>query len=378
VNFATKICDAIRALDNTAEAYGSKVVHTSEGGALLRRLMAKRASGEEVVFAALGDSWTNTLHRLVGPLTDWLDDEIGVSAPGYCSACNMVSVAQGATRSRTGEWFDVRYTGNPEAGGHGTRGGFGPEGAHAVTFEAGATMSFDTYPVAGQMSKWRIQYLVQPGGGSFSYQIGAGQSFQVDTDGAETYGVTEIIGSGAMVLTCDVTGVAGVTIAGVEILMPQAGKAVVNKIGNGGADARRFVDIPEDFFVAAMQSIAPDVVVICLGVNDKSYNTGLSAFRDNIAEMIRRVRLAAPNCDILLVGPGDSYQLGRAHEIPEYNATLAELAVSDGHTFVDLMDGLGTYTQANANNLYSDPYHVNVPGGFVNLKILSRPIAVAL
>jgi lysophospholipase L1-like esterase len=237
----------------------------------------------------------------------------------------------------------------------------GPDNSHASTTDTSATLTFTSATTVGQ---WYIHYLQQPGGGSFTYAVGGGSATTVNTDGALAYQVVNVSGPGALVLAVTVANTAGVLIAGAEARNTTTGQVIMHKLGSGGAQASHFAGMGTGYLETAYQSLAPDVVVICLGTNDHAASVGLSTFRTNIATIVDRVRANVPLADILLLGPGPN-NTSAAYPITDYITQLYDLAVELDCGFVDLMSGFGTYTEANARGLFEDAVHPNTAGGLV-------------
>ena len=317
----------------------------------LRQYAKRITAGEAITVAFLGDSWTNTAYRLFTPMRNYFSASLGISAPGYTSANTALSAPTNITRARTGTWTDVRSATTA----------VGPDNSHASTTDTSATLTFTSATTVGQ---WYIHYLRQPGGGSFTYAVGGGSATTVNTDGALAYQVVNVSGPGALVLAVTVANTAGVLIAGAEARNTTTGQVIMHKLGSGGAQASHFAGMGTGYLETAYQSLAPDVVVICLGTNDHAASVGLSTFRTNIATIVDRVRANVPLADILLLGPGPN-NTSAAYPITDYITQLYDLAVELDCGFVDLMSGFGTYTEANARGLFEDAVHPNTAGGLV-------------
>jgi lysophospholipase L1-like esterase len=322
----------------------------------LRSYRAQRAKisggAGELIVAVIGDSWVNTAFRIYGPLRDYLDSQMGVSAPGYVSANIDIDTAAGATRIRSGAWTDVRVE----------PGVFGPDTTHATTTDPAATLSYS----AAAVSRYVIHYVTTPDGGTFSYALGAGTPVDVDTDAAAGHQTIEVTGAADEQLNLAIlsAGGSGVTITGVDIRNDTPGQAVVHKLGNGGATALRFESVPAGNLTAAYSALAPHLAIILLGTNDNSQNVTLEAFKTRIKNVADRIIAGSPRCDILLVGPGPN-DLVRTFEIDDYNDQLFALARENGWAFIDLKRFFGEFVDADARGLYGDGVHPNADGGRV-------------
>ena len=325
----------------------------------LTNLAARVAKGEALSIGLFGDSWTQTAFRIHTPLSEYINTAIGVSAQGYTSLNSSLPPVAGVTRSRTGTWIDVRYPTEHVAY---PGGGYGPEGAHAITLDPTATVSFTR--TDGAVSRYRIHYVRQTNGGSFRYSTG-GAPVTIDTSGATTYGTVDVVSSAALLIEIVSAGADGVLLCGVEVLNETAGEAVLHKLGNGGADTGRYVTIPQAYFQAAVSAMALDVAILSLGTNDHSYSTPPSTFAAEMGQIAARVRAARPLCDIFIVGAGPNGATGLPYTIKLLNDALYDLCAENKYTFLDLEPFFGTYADANSRGLYSDIYHPNTEGGLV-------------
>lgn len=320
-------------------------------------------NGQGLTIAVIGDSWVNTEHRIYGPIREFITSEMGVKSPGYVCANTDVSNVSGATRSRSGTWTDDRTTGR------------GPEAAEANTTYETATLAIGN-SLETTTQKYVIHYLEQPDGGVFSHAIGGASATSVETSGAsEVYRTVEVVGSDTLNIAIVSAGSAGVTLFGVEIVVSDDSKATVHKLGNGGATAARYNNIPQAFWEAAMTSLAPDVAIILLGINDHAGNVGLTDFKNRIEEMVTRLRNTNQYMDVFLVGPGPS-DLERNNEVLDYNDQMYAIARDNELTFVDLHKYFGLYAEVTARGLYSDGVHPNEAGGLVIGQALRKVLRI--
>jgi lysophospholipase L1-like esterase len=317
----------------------------------LRQYSKRLTSGEAITIAMLGDSWTNTAYRLHTPLRTRFSAALGISAPGYISANTGLAVVTNGTRTRTGTWTNVNSATTA----------VGPDNAHASTTDAAAQLAFGATTT---IAKHFLHYLRQPNGGTFRYSVGGGATINVDTNGSLAYQVLEINGPGTLNISIVSAGSAGVLICGDDIRNATAGQVVLHKLGSGGARASHYAGMGAGYLEAAYQSIAPDVVAICLGTNDHAGSVGLAAFRSDIATIVNRVRANVPLADILLLGPGPNGNTG-AFLITDYITQMYSLAAELDCAFVDLLSGFGSYSEALARGLYEDASHPNQPGGLI-------------
>jgi lysophospholipase L1-like esterase len=312
----------------------------------LRQYAAKVTSGGDITIAFLGDSLTNTAFRIVTPMRNYFAAEFGISAPGYISANTDISIFTNGTRSRAGTWTNVRSSTTA----------VGPDNSHTS-----ATLSFGATTTVG---KFFLHYLRQPNGGTFRYSVSGGPTTDVVTDGTLGYQVLEINGPGTLNITIVSAGSAGVLICGCDVRNTTAGQVVLHKLGSGGATAAHFAGMGSSYLEAAYQSIAPDIVAICLGTNDQAADVSLSGFRRDVSTIVERIRDTVPLTDVLLLAPGPN-NTSASYPIADYATQLYDLAIELDCAFVDLGSGFGTYSEANARGMFSDAVHPTTAGGLV-------------
>jgi len=315
-------------------------------------MAAKIMNGEAVTIGLFGDSWTNVTNRYIDELESRIAATWGVSGPGYVSANSELNARTGLGRSRSGTWTDERVTG-----------GLGPDGAHASTTDDDASYTFTpTVPI----TLWRVHYAKQSGGGSFTCTVGAGSPENVATDGVEESDYVELVGNGTDALQIDITSAdSGVILLGVEGLNTTAGEFVLHKLGNGGADAKRFADIDEDHFIPTIAAMELDVAFILLGINDASYSINQAAYRTYLETVADRIITACPGCDIGLIGPGPLALV--KFNSSSYNDEMFKLASDRRWAFLDLFPLYGPdYALAQTRGMYMDAYHPSALGGSLN------------
>lgn len=314
-------------------------------------------ASDELVIAFIGDSWTNSGHRIVEPIRAWLDVEYGISAFGYisvhASSGNPGTIAY-VVKTRTGTWSDSSYSGTLYA----------PDGATSATTDLTATFSLTP---STTVTKYIIHYLQKPDGGTLTYKLGSGGTpVSVDTNGTLEYKTVEVTAnSETLIIEISAAGVEGVTLAGVDVRNDTNGKAVVHKLGYGGGTASRVLQIDEAAFATAYTALAPDVVFITFGTNEMSGNVAPQTMSANIEAIADRLLAVNPLVDIVIIGAGPNGLAGKVYTIEQYNDALYQLARTRDWSFLDLQRFFGSYDDANSRGLYEDSVHPNQSGGRV-------------
>jgi lysophospholipase L1-like esterase len=237
--------------------------------------------------------------------------------------------------------------------------------SHLSGDTAGLTLNFY---VKSAVDGIEVYYLKQPGGGTFTCYGQNTLLATIDT-------ASEVRSAGISVVHWSPTvlpkyfrikvsdpNLNGVAIGGVNFKTHTDGMRI-HKIGNGGLTAAQAVAVDEDLWIDSLNALEPEVFCILLGTNDYGRDVVPSLFKADISELVRRVRLAAPNVEIMLMSPGDNGLTGRTFELSEYRDALIELCIEKDLKFIDLKEVLGVYTSANGLGLYQDEIHPNNEGG---------------
>lgn len=316
----------------------------------------RQADGtSQAVIACIGDSWTHTT-RFHTPVRTALQAAYGNAGAGYGHAGSLTHVAgvmaNGITRSEVGTWI---YTDEYD-------------GANARGVALGHATSVDVATPASlawtaDVHAFVLHYLKIPTGGSFRYRVDSGSWTAVDTANAtEVFASVTVSGldGNSHALTCEMVtaGTAGVTLLGCDC--QKTGNGVrIHDIANNGSSVADWVAVDSTIWKAGLTALAPNLVVIMLGINDSLAAVAVSTYGANLSTLIDRVRSACPVCDILVIAPGDH----SAGTMQAYATEARRIAYMKNCACIDLLLHLGTYTEANGRGLYSDTAHLNALGG---------------
>jgi lysophospholipase L1-like esterase len=113
----------------------------------------------------------------------------------------------------------------------------------------------------------------------------------------------------------------------------------VHKLGSSGSKATDWLNANATQWQAGISSLAPNLVILCLGTNDQASYTA-KVFQGHIENMVARIRAAAPTADILLMCPCEN-QGGRANPMATYAGAMRYNASVYGTAFLDLQPAFG-------------------------------------
>jgi len=352
--------------DGTPKAERWSPYVAAYGRDLLRDWQAKlarirRADGtSQAVIAWIGDSWIENDARLTGSLRSLLQTEYGDAGPGYVSAVG--SLMTGVSRSITGTWTQRDKDTSPI--------GRGVDMYDATSTDTAtpAKISYSTSVLTWTSAK--IHYIKQVDGGEFRWRVDAGAWTTVNTAaGAEAHAVETISGLAATTHTLEIevlsAGVAGVKIAGVELIKSGNGVRLL-RLGQNGATADEFATAAAlGTWAGAVQAFAPNMVILTLGTNDHNQDYTIASFTTYMNEIVDSIQAAMPLCDVLIATPGDNGNSG-TYTIEEYVDALRDIAIAQGCAGFDMLLALGDcdyYVVGAKRNLWEDASHINATAG---------------
>lgn len=202
------------------------------------------------------------------------------------------------------------------------------------------------------------------GAGNYAMNLAqnlAGVSLATTGNVPPLVGIPQRIGfrsSGSFLNNIQVTGVYGdVLINGVEHYNGSTGVTVTD-FGTGGATAAQFAGLDDAAQRAFWQMMDFDLVIVVLGMNDRSL-VNPSAHGNHMSALVSRIK-ASPRTRVLLVQQTDPTDGGSNFWL-QYTAVLQNVAVSMGCGYYDMRTAnpnLANYAAAVAAGLMEDGIHL--------------------
>ena len=235
-----------------------------------------------------------------------------------------------------------------------------------ATYASGATSPNDAYLRTGSATG-QLQFVAQPGGGSFNlYAWGntSGQTLlatiKTDTNATtptvETYNYT--LPSGDYDLHVVPNNNGNLDLLGVENTSASQVGVRVDRAANGGWGIANFLQ-RNTTFDSQVKLENPSLVTIWLGQNDRGRYTE-SQYASAISQLVTRIEADVPNSRILLIG---TYNSGDAALVPLVQG-MDDVAHTDNIGFLNMYSDAGTYQFFQSNNyLASDGVHFSAAGG---------------
>lgn len=285
-------------------------------------------SGAQCVVACIGDSWFERLLSTGGIvqalrtllIAKWGDAGLGWVDFLSCAASTTGTYSLGWTLTKAGTWVPDDQTVNSHGVGIG----------HMTTSDIATPASF-TLASGGNVNGMVLQYYKQIGGGTFRHKMDAGGFTTVDTDAAVGIGTVTYTGlsTAAHTLLAETTvaGSQGLMLIGADLKLDAAGVRV-HKIGNGGASSADYTQVDATIWQAGLAALAPNLVIVLLGTNDKTANMVPGTFATNLHTMVSRIRAAVPLASILFVSPADTGDV-KTYPMQTFDATMRSQAAAD-------------------------------------------------
>ncbi len=192
--------------------------------------------------------------------------------------------------------------------------------------------------------------------GTFGYTIDGGSTTSVNAAaGSPTGGHVESVRSLAaashtVVIRRTVDGaVSGAAIEGIIFYNGNETSGVhIWEAGHGAADSAYYVDPTEQYWVADLVTVQPQLVVIHLGTRDYFLQTAVATFKANITTLVTTI---LANCtiapSIVIVAGAQTQSTVLAIPWLSYTTALQQVAVANGVGYLDITGPFGGYVVAN-------------------------------
>lgn len=205
----------------------------------------------------------------------------------------------------------------------------------------------------------QIQYLKQPGGGSFLVRRGEYGDVvaNISTDGPTGIGTLyHTLAPEDTKYTIEPTGGGSFTILGHNNISPNSPGVRVHRAANGGWGVNNF--LRRDWtFDRQLQLLGTDLVMVWIGQNDQAYTA--ATYQSAINLLVDRVQAAVPSAEVLLIG---TYNQG-SEPLAGLVEGMAQVAQSRGVGFINLYQAAGTPQFFQDNGYLDDGVHFSAAGG---------------
>ena len=207
--------------------------------------------------------------------------------------------------------------------------------------------------------KVQLQYVTQPGGGSFLVREGDGGNAvtTISTHGpanqVRTYEYE--LPAGQTRYSIDPMRDGAVTILG-QNNVRETGGVRIHRGANGGWGVDNFLN-RDSTFDQQLSLLGTDLVMVWLGQNDQAYTR--ATYAQKINALVDRVQGSAPDAEVVLIGTYDQGSAALAGLVEG----MADVAASRGVGFVNLYGTAGNAAFFNTNGYLDDGVHFSPAGG---------------
>lgn len=207
--------------------------------------------------------------------------------------------------------------------------------------------------------KIQLQYVTQPGGGSFRIREGSDgnavttistngpanrvQTFEYQLPQGQTRYTVEPLRDGAF------------TILGQNNVRDNGG-ARIHRGANGGWGVDNFLN-RDSTFDQQLSLLGTDLVMVWLGQNDQAYTR--TTYAAKINALVDRVQGSAPGAEVVLIG---TYDQGAA-ALAGLVEGMADVAAARGVGFINVYGTAGNSAFFNSNGYLDDGVHFTPAGG---------------
>jgi lysophospholipase L1-like esterase len=156
-------------------------------------------------------------------------------------------------------------------------------------------------------SRVELFTLGQPGGGSLQVSVDQAPAVKVSTaaDSARLLRTQLQLPDGSHRVTLRPTGDGEARVLGISIER-DGGGVLVDAIGVRGATAASWLEWNQTMLRQGLASIDPDLIVLAYGTNEASHRSySMETYRQELSQVLTRLRQAAPEAACILVGPSD-------------------------------------------------------------------------
>ena len=260
------------------------------------------------------------------------DGGAGFILPGNPMRTKRAGVVSGATDGWVVQGIGGKYSADRI---------YGPSGINLMTTSAGQRAWVET-----PGNHFEVYFVREPGAGSVEIQIDGANELQEPLSlSARTtkldYVTFDLPDSGSHRLELLTTTNGKVRLLGIvaERIFPGVRYDV---FGINGARANRLLTWNGPAFNATIQALAPDLIVLAYGTNELTDSDWTSeSYQSLFREILQRLRSAAPNVSILIVGPPDRADVEVGMRLTLMNESLREAALANRAGFWSAYEAMG-------------------------------------
>lgn len=236
--------------------------------------------------------------------------------------------------------------------------GGAPNSLGGITFTSTTTTNALSFTPTGLVDTFIVYYVVFPGGGTLSVGVDAGSPSNQSTAGASAVGTKTVTATSPGIHTCNIKWVSGgaVFVIGIEAYNSTIKQLQIMNAGWAGAKAFDVSVATQPYNpLLTLGTVAPDLTIICIGINDWRAATSTTTFTTNIQSVITEALISG---DCALMTPIGSNPADTAQATQDiYVNILRSLAATNNIPLIDIYDRFLPYSANTA--VYNDNLHPN-------------------
>ncbi|HYA16550.1 MAG TPA: GDSL-type esterase/lipase family protein [Bryobacteraceae bacterium] len=290
-----------------------------------------QATGAPIHILQFGDSHTAS-DDWVSAMRALAQARYGDGGPGFVTAGHPY---RGYRR------FDASGTNSPGWKTQGTMALRGDEFQGLGGLSLSTQLPNQTISLAASGELLSIFYLQQPGGGEVRVTVDGEASGTISTDGETGPGHFELeLPPGQHQLVLKTLHYAPVRLFGWTLDNRQG--ITFETLGINGAQAHVLLGWNEQVWADELTRRAPALVIVAYGTNEaNSHLFTQDQYRSDLTSVIERIKHAAPEASILMIGPPDCGRLKPLLHLDEVVDIQREIAIGEGAAFWDWRQHMG-------------------------------------
>lgn len=284
--------------------YGNRAAYALDRMRQVRtrlRMIKDGASSTSLVIAMIGDSWTGTSRYWIRAFVEQMQAEYGDGGPGwtgfaFSSSGSIAGCARAdVTVTKSGSWTSNYFTGGSADAGQVTSST--PGDKYTITLAAPAIVTHVILHASSGTLRYR-------------WNGGAWTTIAITGNALQTFslaGVPATAWTEDITWTLEIEVVSGAVRMSGSDLQKSGGGIRVHKLGKNGSNTADWTSVTEADFITGLTALGIHAAQIMHLTNDQVLSgqapVSPTQHAENIAEILRRVALASPAADRLVVSP---------------------------------------------------------------------------
>lgn len=307
----------------------------------------RKEKGAIVRIVHYGDSLL-AVDFVTGTLRRQLQSRFGDAGHGYMPIANPWPgyFHNDVVRRASREWKVSRVVGPFAADGLYGLGGVSFQGFNRAAWARYATTQEGEF--GRSVSRFGVQYLEHPGGGTIELEIDKEKTITIETSGENAVLREHVVQMADGAHQIELRVAKGPVRAFGTWMERDVPGVVLDSIGIQGGRLRFLDQSNDEHYAQALQMRNPQLIVFEFGLNESAdgFAYPMDRYRETSLSVMRKMRKATPNAACLVVAPNDvarkeGTQIVSARIMPELVKAQREVAAEVGCAFFDTHEAMG-------------------------------------